>query len=177
MMQRQDDVPGPFLNELERFYRRVDLDACLIYKLDPDRFHCGTGCHDCCIDGLSVFEIEAAYIARHHRHLLVQQKPHPEGRCPFLNAAGACVIYQYRPYVCRTQGLPLRWIDDPQDGGAVEIRDICPLNDKGQPLETLPPEACWTIGPFEEDLARLQIAAMGRSLKRIRLRDLFLREM
>ena len=79
----------------------------------------------------------------------------------FLGSEGECRIYAIRPYVCRTQGLPLRWIEDD-----IDYRDICELNDV--PVETLEPEACWTIGEFEERLARMQ----GDG-KRVALRDLF----
>ena len=30
-----------------------------------------------------------------------------EEPCPFLDDAGACLIYAYRPLVCRTMGLPM----------------------------------------------------------------------
>lgn len=161
------------VTDLERFYERVDQDARSIYELDPDRFQCWSGCHECCIDGLSVFEIEAKNIAHHYRDLLLHGNPHPRGACAFLDESGQCRIYDQRPYVCRTQGLPLRWIEDLPEGGTVEMRDICPLNDKGRPLETLDPGECWSVGPFEEELARLQIAYERKTHHRILLRELF----
>jgi hypothetical protein len=161
------------VRDLQCFYESVDHDARLIYELDPDRFRCRSGCHKCCIDGLSVFEIEAKNIAHYHRDLLLHGKPHPQGACAFLDESGQCRIYEHRPYVCRTQGLPLRWIEDLPEGGAVEMRDICSLNDKGKPLETLEPQECWSVGPFEEQLARLQIDYERRTHHRIVLRELF----
>ena len=53
------------------------------------------------------------------------------------------------------------------------MRDICPLNEPGPAIETLPTEECWTLGPFEEFLAKLQTAADGGQGRRVRLRDLF----
>lgn len=41
--------------------------------------------------------------------------------CPNLDDAGACMMYEHRPLVCRTFGLPLR--DGPR-----YIGDICELN-------------------------------------------------
>jgi Fe-S-cluster containining protein len=41
--------------------------------------------------------------------------------CPALNSRGECSIYEYRPIVCRTFGLPLREGDE-------YIGDICELN-------------------------------------------------
>jgi Fe-S-cluster containining protein len=41
--------------------------------------------------------------------------------CPNLNERGECVMYEHRPLVCRTFGLPLRNADD-------YIGDVCELN-------------------------------------------------
>ena len=90
--------------------------------------------------------------------------------CAFLDAEGACRIYADRPYVCRTQGLPLRWIEEDFDE-TIEYRDICPLNAAGEPVEDLEAADCWTIGPFEEELSMIQ-AGTGDSA-RVPLRDLF----
>jgi Fe-S-cluster containining protein len=127
------------------------------------------------VDGLTVFEVEAENIRRHHADLLAEGDPHPEGACAFLDEAGACRIYEHRPYVCRTQGLPLRWIEERSDGNPVELRDICPLNANGPPVEALPAEERWSIGPFEERLAKLQATAEGGGLRRVGLRWLFRR--
>jgi hypothetical protein len=156
---------------LTQLYAEVDRQAEALHALHAARLQCRRGCNSCCVDGLTVFEVEAENIRRHHGDLLADGAPHPEGGCAFLDEQGACRIYTHRPYVCRTQGLPLRWIEH-RDGGAVELRDICPLNEAGEPVETLPAEVCWTIGPFEDRLRRMQLAAGGR-LTRVRLRDLF----
>ena len=125
------------------------------------------------VDDITVFEIEAERIRRRHADLLSGGTPHPVGRCAFLDERGSCRIYEDRPYVCRTQGLPLRWLEDDQSGRTVEFRDICPLNaSPSRPVESLTEEDCWTIGPVEGDLARIQIE-FGGNLRRPRLRDLF----
>lgn len=156
-------------------HAEVDEAAAPLVALHGPRLRCARGCHDCCVDDLSVFEVEADRIRRHHAELLAEGEPHPPGGCAFLDAAGACRIYADRPYVCRTQGLPLRWEDEDDDGGVVELRDICPLNEPGEPeLVALPAEACWTLGPVEGRLATLQVQLTGRPA-RVRLRELFAR--
>ncbi len=132
---------------------------------------CGKGCHGCCEDDLTVFEVEAAPIRERHAALLATGLAAPIGACAFLDAEGACRIYAERPYVCRTQGLPLRWLEDEQNE-PVELRDICPLNEEGVPIEELEAEACWTLGPAEEQLACLQLAT-SPSAPRVSLRSLF----
>lgn len=162
-------MPHPRLPILE-LHAAVDREAGRLAELHAARLQCRRGCHDCCADELGVFEVEADRIRAAFGQLLAEEAPHPPGACAFLDDAGACRVYAARPYVCRTQGLPLRWEDEDEDGEPVEYRDICPLNEAGEPLERLPVDECWTLGPVESELARLQ--GDGR---RVRLRDLFSR--
>jgi uncharacterized protein len=147
----------------------IDAIAARLAALHGDRLVCRRGCTGCCVDDISVHEIEASHIRASHASLLATEAPHPEGACAFLDGEGACRIYASRPYVCRTQGLPLRWIEDD-----AEYRDICPLNEAGTPITALPPDACWTVGPAEAKLHVLQLRAHG-DVARVRLRDLFVK--
>ena len=146
---------------LDDLYRRVDAEAARLAALHGDRLQCRRGCSMCCVDGIEVSPVEAENIRAHHGRLLAEAEPHAEGMCAFLDAEGACRIYAQRPYVCRSQGLPLRWIDHDDAGAVTELRDICPLNEAGTPLESLPESACWTIGWAEAALAQLQADADG----------------
>ena len=154
----------------------ADLDRATrrLHVLHASRLHCQRGCSACCVDDLTVFDVEADLLRLHHAELLATGVPHAAGACAFLDPDGGCAVYEHRPYVCRTQGLPLRWIDA-RDGQPVELRDICPLNEAGEPLEQLRADDCWTIGPTEERLARLQVEASSGG-RRTRLRDLFVRK-
>ncbi|MBK7707837.1 MAG: YkgJ family cysteine cluster protein [Acidobacteria bacterium] len=155
---------------VEDLYSRVDAAASRLAEVHSDRLKCAQGCASCCVDDITVFEIEAANIRSKHPELLESEMPHTRGACAFLDDQNACRIYPDRPYVCRTQGLPLRWIEDDLEE-AFEYRDICPLNEAGEPIEKLDEADCWTIGPFEDELARLQIASGNTN--RVPLRDLF----
>ena len=117
--------------------------------------------------------MEAERIRRQNPRLLAEGTPHKEGACAFLDGEGACRIYQDRPYVCRTQGLPLRWLEPDTKDGVLEYRDICPLNEEGPSLESLDEGDCWTLGPMEGRLAALQEAWSAGRLERVPLRDLF----
>lgn len=158
---------------LERLHADVDARARVLSGVHAARLQCRRGCSSCCVDDLTVFEIEAERIRRSHAELLEDATPHARGACAFLDGEGACRIYEARPYVCRTQGLPLRWLDETEEVDAVELRDVCPLNDEGEPVEELPEDECWTLGPVEERLARLQADYDDGRMTRIALRDLF----
>jgi hypothetical protein len=160
-------------DQVAALHREVDAQTRPLESLHRDRLQCRRGCADCCRDDISVFAIEAEQIRRHYPELLTGASPHPPGACAFLDSAGACRIYPHRPYVCRTQGLPLRWFDELEDGTPIELRDICPLNEEGPPIEALEPEACWSLGPCEGQLATLQAKTDGGTLQRVELRALF----
>jgi Fe-S-cluster containining protein len=164
------------LETLERLHGEVDREARALVDALNAELRCGVGCRDCCVDDIRVFEIETELIRRRHGALLEQADAHPPGACAFLDTSGACRIYPNRPYVCRTQGLPLRWMDETDSGELADFRDICPLNESAAglaPVERLPMELCWTIGPREGELHDLQARFASGQPPRVSLRSLF----
>jgi hypothetical protein len=161
---------------LHRLHAEVDRAAEALAERHRGRLRCGRGCAACCLDGITVYEVEAERIRRAHAALLAEGAPRAPGACAFLGPDDECRIYADRPYVCRTQGLPLRWLAEAEEGGDVlEGRDVCPLNAAGPPLEELPEDACWLLGPVEARLAALQHALDGGAGRRVPLRSLFRR--
>ncbi|HOJ14812.1 MAG TPA: arsenic resistance N-acetyltransferase ArsN2 [Deltaproteobacteria bacterium] len=161
------------LESLQALYREIDRLASRTASLLAGRLRCRRGCSSCCVDGITVFEVEASTIATNNKALLEAGSAHPQGACAFLDPEGACRIYPDRPYVCRTQGLPLRWMEQGPDGSLVEMRDICPVNEPLVDLTALDASLCWPIGPVEERLACIQMSLSGRHPTRIGLRSLF----
>jgi Fe-S-cluster containining protein len=165
----EDDGLPDGVAELARLHQDVSAQVRSLTRWHGDRLRCAPGCSACCRDGLTVFAVEAALVVRRHADLLGRARPHPPGACALLDAAGRCRIYADRPYVCRTQGLPLRWLE-----GDAEYRDICPLNEPGPSVTELPAARCWTIGPAETALQRCQRAHRPEQpLARVALRELF----
>jgi Fe-S-cluster containining protein len=166
---------APTLEQVVALHAEVDARATALAAHHGERLRCRRGCAGCCVDGLSVFEVEAERIRARAGELLATAAPHPPGACAFLDGDGACRIYADRPYVCRTQGLPLAWEEEEGDD-LVELRDICALNEPGgPPLVELGADEVWRLGPFEGRLAALQHARDGGALRRVSLRSLFLR--
>lgn len=173
-MSNAPEIPG--LLEIRAFHEEVDRAVAEVTARLPFRLTCSRGCSDCCQDDLTVFPVEADRIRAEAGDLLAEAAPAPAGRCAFLDDNGACRIYACRPYVCRTQGLPLAW----ETGPGEMARDLCPLNegplvDAGLELAGLEPAACWRLGPYEGRLAGLQARFRGFAdpLPRIALRSLF----
>ncbi|MBX2810661.1 MAG: YkgJ family cysteine cluster protein [Myxococcales bacterium] len=159
--------------EVIRLHHHVDQMAANHIRGYPAKLRCEPQCSSCCVDDLTVFEVEAQVLKRHYAEMLENGEAAPEGQCALLDDDGLCRVYPHRPYVCRTQGLPLRWIE-----GAVENRDICELNEDVVDLVQLPSNACFELGPNEAALATIQARSQGlrsgdADLHRVALRGLF----
>ena len=167
-------TPAAAVDFVERLHAAVgSVVAPLEARLGP-RLTCARGCAGCCVDELTVFAVEAAALVRHHRALFEAEAPRAPGACALLDDAGACRAYAHRPYVCRTQGLPLRWVEEGDDGAPVELRDECALNGAGgPPLEALDAADCFALGPFEARLAALQSSLDAGQGTRVALRSMF----
>ena len=162
------------LDYVDKLHQLVDQLVLPLEAAQGLARQCRRGCSGCCVDGLHVFEVEAALLRDRHAALFAEGAPHPPGACALLDADGACRAYADRPYVCRTQGLPLRWADPAPGGAPVERRDVCALNDPGgDHLVDLPAAACWAIGPVEQRLAAAQALATPGEAPRVALRSLF----
>jgi hypothetical protein len=119
---------------------RDDVDARCGRLAQRYRRHlvCHAGCSSCCRHHLSVFEVEAAVLRQAIARLpeMVRERLRQQAsRALEASAAGepescpllldeCCAVYDDRPVICRTQGLPLLIVAD--DGG-LEV-DFCPLN-------------------------------------------------
>ncbi|MFA7614090.1 MAG: YkgJ family cysteine cluster protein [Candidatus Caldatribacteriota bacterium] len=106
----------------------------------PQGMTCKNGCSRCCYVDLSVFSLEAQFIKDWFQALSAEKKAELKvlweqetsyqenffgqnvAACPFLKNE-SCSIYEARPVICRTQGLPLKFNNE---GGASV--DTCPLN-------------------------------------------------
>ncbi len=89
---------------------------------DAGFLQCRPGCYECCIN-FSVFPLEAALL---HQQLEVESTSvkSKEEFCSLLKDE-RCSIYDVRPIICRTQGIPLGYVD--VESGMVEV-SACNLN-------------------------------------------------
>lgn len=164
----------------QQLLAKIDAKAEELARLHGAHISCHKGCHSCCLPGLRMFPVEAEHIrtlllARPDRAAAALANetldPHQGTRCAFLDAKGACLIYEARPVVCRTHGFPLEFKVDED----AKSRDVCPLNFDGQDLNSLPPAGVLNLDLINTLLTLINQDASGASAaERIPLQPSFL---
>jgi Fe-S-cluster containining protein len=156
---------------------RVDAHFAAAVTATPTAFACRAGCESCCHQRFGVFEVEAAPIraalralattspARRERVRHQADDPADASRCALL-VHGRCAVYEARPLICRTHGLPVA-VPSAQDNAKMRV-DHCPLNFRDQ---TPPRASILALAAINEPLAVLA-ALWSPSSPRIKLADL-----
>ena len=97
-----DSKPDDYL----KLRSEVDILCERLTETHNIHLKCSPGCHKCCMD-FSVFPVEFFSILKENGNKKVNVKRAAvEGECLFL-VKGLCSIYESRPIICRTHGLPL----------------------------------------------------------------------
>ncbi len=101
------------VSRLSELTAKIDGFFARVEARHGDAMQCTTGCSDCCHVRLTITEVEAAAIRAAVAAMPVARREgladvaHPE-RCAALDAGGRCKIYEARPVVCRSHGVPIR---------------------------------------------------------------------
>lgn len=117
------------IEEYHQLIASLDTEIARIGEMHTAALSCGPGCSSCC-QAFSVLPIEAAAIGEAIASLPIASRERfgklapGDDRCPLL-IDDLCSIYAARPIICRTQGLPLAYVDE--DREAIEV-SACPLN-------------------------------------------------
>src|SRR5262247_3450379 len=126
------------MSSYRKFIEQVDLLIAKLQARYSKHLVCRAGCAGCCHHHLSVFAVEAeearaaietlpapirARVEEQAREVIKREAQGEPVACPLL-VDDRCSIYEFRPLICRTQGLPL--LIEAED---VEREvDFCPLN-------------------------------------------------
>lgn len=133
------------LDEYRAVVARVDSFSAGVSGRRADDLACRAGCDGCCRVELTVSPVEATSVrealgrlsseARAEIALRARGGGEGETRCVFLGNDGRCAVYENRPLVCRTQGLPLRYPPGTVPASAIGLQlgekgevTWCPLN-------------------------------------------------
>lgn len=120
-------------NTLENYFmlvKRVDELCKAVEDILSDHITCAEGCSSCC-KAITIFPVEAEAI-----RMAIDTLPEEEADdirqhaadyakgdvCPLLSS-NRCLIYPFRPLICRTHGFPILFTDG--EGRRV---DYCPSN-------------------------------------------------
>ena len=132
-----DRLPEEHLANYRSLLSRVEQHCGKIHAEFAGQIACRAGCSGCCRH-LALFPVEAASLVRAVerlpagiRSLLAGRIQWPEnGMCPLL-LDDRCTVYDNRPVICRTHGLPLL-----ADVDGIKTVDCCPENFRG--AESIP---------------------------------------
>ncbi|HJV66063.1 MAG TPA: YkgJ family cysteine cluster protein [Geomonas sp.] len=144
----------PGLENYLALVSRVDELCSRTQTSFADQIACHPGCDACCRH-LSIFAVEAAALREalcalpetEAQSIRRKAAAAPQGRCPLLHD-GLCLLYQARPIICRTHGLPLLISRE----GAKSV-DFCPDNFRG--LSSIPGSAVIDLERLNEMLAAI----------------------
>jgi Fe-S-cluster containining protein len=105
--------------------QEIDKFAGQLSKIHHKHITCKKGCDSCCTD-YGILPVEFHFILNELKHIRVETQlaeAANESKCIFLKNH-ACTIYEQRPVICRTHGLPLIFANDE---GEFEL-SACELN-------------------------------------------------
>lgn len=160
------------------FLKKIDSKFTEIQMRNSKNFSCALGCYSCCKAGLTVSSIEAEsiknYLSAHEavRNGVIENEksdPHKGQHCTFLDASGACLIYEVRPVVCRSHGSPIKYVVEENEEKFFEL-DVCPLNFQQDSIAELSEENFMNIDTINTLLAALNMQFGDKTQKRFLLK-------
>jgi len=172
---------------LAELFAKVDAFFTRASAVHGPRITCHAGCADCCRRRFSVTSLEASALTEALAALPADRRGELAARaregdpevCPALDPDGRCAVYEARPLICRTHGLPLRF-PPPQGSRSLPVLDACPKNFAGEALTKLDPTTVLDQGTLSTVLGALDAAfsdeqGRGRG-ERIEIADVLARD-
>lgn len=106
------DDSNKILLKYDNLVNKIDQKALELSRKHQYHLQCKKGCDLCCMD-YSIFPVEFYSILKKLKSAGISLKPAKENgnSCAFLKDH-TCSIYENRPIICRTHGLPLLYMND-----------------------------------------------------------------
>ncbi|MCF8067601.1 MAG: YkgJ family cysteine cluster protein [Desulfobacterales bacterium] len=120
----------PQLQNYKNLVAKVDAMCLKVSKAYHSHIKCRKGCDGCCRQ-ISIFPVEAFALLEglltlpKNEMARIRKKIETiieDGSCPLLEDE-VCLLYGYRPIICRTHGMPIRIMQN----GESKL-DFCPMN-------------------------------------------------
>jgi hypothetical protein len=110
---------------------KVDSFFARVHQRYAGDMQCDSGCSDCCVVRLTITGVEAHEIQDFvagwpaaKRAALAANVGASTSACAALDPAGRCLIYDARPMVCRSHGVPVRM----RTPGSLPVVEACHRN-------------------------------------------------
>ncbi len=160
--------------DYRRLLKKVDGFFSRVAGRYPDEVNCGPGCIDCCRAALTLLPVEIAFLAEAVGRLdtgelaalreNISNLDPKAGLCPAIHR-DRCLLYQFRPIICRTQGLVWEAWDEGRP-----VRGVCPKNFSGVSIEQLPEEVVLNLDTLNTLLVSVNsLFCKNKGLKEDRL--------
>lgn len=150
---------NPCVAEYLRLRDEVDRFIRDLLTQHGEHITCGAGCCECCVN-FTVFAVEFEAILQGLQRdgsAAVFDESQP---CGFLKD-NRCTIYDHRPIICRTHGLPIAFFDEQSAGHQVSF---CPKNFTHADLDdyAFGPDNTLDLDELNERLGRLNARFLGQ---------------
>ena len=146
---------------------KVDAFVERVQAGHPREITCGPGCSECCGNTFSVFAVEAHNLRRGYEELdqadrgkVVEnsRRAAVNASCPLLDD-GLCLLYPYRPIICRTHGFP--FTSENLKVRGQKVISFCDRNFAGLPdLSVIAPEHLLNLDLLNSTLAAINCLFM-----------------
>jgi hypothetical protein len=110
---------------------RIDDFHMRLRHMHGGHIACAPGCSACCGQVLELLPVEFYYLQIAARASALKGPATAGEICPLLHK-GHCLLYEYRPVICRTHGMPLV-----VEENSLQRVDCCPENFRDGALKTL----------------------------------------
>jgi uncharacterized protein len=112
------------LNDFRKLRNEIEINCKHLHNLHLANTKCKKGCADCCMN-FGLLPIEFYTILDDLKRLNFSINKQAIGdECIFLSD-NQCTIYDFRPTICRSHGLPI--LDMDEEGEELQL-SFCPLN-------------------------------------------------
>lgn len=98
--------------QYQQFIAKVDELTEKLSELHKSHMQCRKGCDLCCMN-YRIFPVEYFAIQQSLKEQPVETKASQDDSCIFLQDH-ICQVYAHRPFICRTHGLPLLYLNEEQ---------------------------------------------------------------